>query len=190
MGARLINNPRQTNRGHVDEVLALHIKELRKSGFFNEGQLTECNLRSPGLFQNTLVIVDLRLEYNLRIIIKHGDPNTDTQVIELTHRPAGFNGRRWYFVGASGERAETLFWVDGRFRTRKEAGLTYRSQSIGELDRVLERRRKLEAKLKGTRARGPARGRRRKQAEEVLEKIEHLLTGFGTGIVIRDQNKR
>jgi hypothetical protein len=98
MGARLINNPRQTNRGHIDAFPALDIRALRKSGFFNEGQLTECNLRYPDLFHDTLVIVDLRLEYNLRIIIKHGDSNTHTQVIELTHRPAGFNGRRWYLA--------------------------------------------------------------------------------------------
>ena len=88
------------------------------------------------------------------------------------------------------ERAEKLFWVDGLFRTRREAGLTYRSQSMGELDRVLERRRKLEALLKGTGARGPARGRRRKQAENELEEIEHFLTGFESGLARRDQNKR
>jgi hypothetical protein len=40
-------------------------------------------------------------------------------VIRLTHRPAGFNGRRWSFVSETGERAETLFLVDGRFRTER-----------------------------------------------------------------------
>ena len=58
------------------------------------------------------------------------------------------------------------------------------------LDRVLERRRKREALLKGTGARGPARGRRRKQAENELEEIEHFLTGFESGLARRDQNKR
>jgi hypothetical protein len=55
--------------------------------------------------------VDLRFKHNLKVGIKHGDSNTDMQVIRLTHRPAGFNGRRWYFVSAKGERAEKLFWV-------------------------------------------------------------------------------
>jgi hypothetical protein len=50
----------------------------------------------------------------------------------------------------SGKRAETLFLVGGFFRTRREAGLTYRSQSMGELDRALDRRRKLQAQLEGT----------------------------------------
>src|SRR6185369_11100755 len=74
-------------------------------------------------------------------------------------------------------------------RTRREARLTYRSQSMGELDQLLERQRKLEAQLKGTGARGPARGRRRKQAEEKLEEIENFLNGFGQGLVRRDQNR-
>src|SRR5258705_866224 len=51
----------------------------------------------------------------------------------------------------NGERAETLFLVGGFFRTRREAGLTYRSQSTGELDRALDRRRKLQAQLEGIR---------------------------------------
>ena len=61
---------------------------------------------------------------------------------------------------------------------------------MGELDRVLERKRKLQAQLEGTRARGPARGRRRKQAEEGLEKIEYFLTGLESGLMSRDQKKR
>src|SRR5258707_14845371 len=93
--------------------------------------------------------------------VGHADSATNMQVIGLTHRPTGFNGRRWYFVSKNGKRAETLFLVGGFFRTRREAGLTYRSQSMGELDRALDRRRKLQAQLEGTDARGPARGRRR-----------------------------
>jgi len=121
-------------------------------------------------------------------VVQHGNSAANLQVIRLAHRPAGFNGRRWYFVSETGERAETLFLVDGRFRTRREAGLTYRSQSMGELDRVLDHRRKLEARLKGTSARGPARGRRRKQAEERLEEIENSLNGLGWALVRRIEN--
>jgi hypothetical protein len=190
MGVRLINNPRQTNRGHIDAVLSLDIRALRKSGFFNEGQLTQCSFRYAGL--SILVDVDLRFEFGAQLILrfKNGDSITDRQVIWLTHRPTGFNGRRWYFASAKGERAEKLYLVDGRFRTRKEARLTYRSQSMGELDRLLELRRKLQAQLKGTGARGPARGRRRQQAEERLEEIERCLSVFESGLMRRDQNRR
>ena len=190
MGARLTNNLRQTNKGHTDAFPALDIRALRKFGAFNEGQFTQCSFRHAGLSHVVSVTVDLRFEYNLKVVVGHGDSNSDIQVLGLTQRPTGFNGRRWYFVSEKGERAEKLYLVDGRFRTRKEARLTYRSQSMGKLDRVLEDRRKLEARLKGTRARGPARGRRRKQAEAKLEEIGHLLTGFATGIVRQDQNKR
>ena len=78
MGARLINNPRQTNRGHIDAVLPLDIKELRKSGFFNEGQLTQCSFRYAGL--SILVDVDLRFEFGAQLILrfKNGDSITDS----------------------------------------------------------------------------------------------------------------
>ena len=95
-------------------------------------------------------------EHDLKVLLKveHADSATNMQVIGLTHRPTGFNGRRWYFVSKNGKRAETLFLVGGFFRTRREAGLTYRSQSMGELDRALDRRRKLQAQLEGKHGEG------------------------------------
>ena len=164
MGARLFNNPRTTNRGNVNAFPSWPISGLLKSRAFKQGQLTIVRYRPAGLAHAISILVDLRFEHDLKLVVKHSNSITDMQVIRLTHRPTGFNGRRCYFVSEKGERAETLFLVDGRFRTRREAGLTYPSQSMGELDRVLEQRRKLEAQLKGTKDRGPARGRRRKQA--------------------------
>jgi hypothetical protein len=189
MGARLINNPRQTNRDYVDAFPPLHMRSLR-AALFKEGHRTVGDFQHPSISGVIPISVDLRVEHDLKLIAGHGDSATNKQVIRLTHRPAGFNGRRWYFVSESGERAETLFLVDGRFRTRREAGLTYRSQSMGELDQLLERKRKIEARLKGTSARGPARGRRRKQAEKELEEIENFLDGLVQRLERRDQNRR
>ncbi len=189
MGARLNNNSRQTNRDYVGAFPALHMRSLRKAALFKEGHRTVGVFQHPSISGAIPISVDLRVEHDLKVIAGHGD-STTSQVIRLAHRPAGFNGRRWYFVSEKGERAETLFLVDGRFRTRREAGLTYPSQSMGELDRVLERRRKLEARLKGTGDRGPARGRRRKQAEESLEEIEHALSFVESALARRDQDKR
>jgi hypothetical protein len=182
MGARLFNNPPQTNRGHVGAFPVLDVRWIRKT-FFSEGQLTVGFFQYPGASKAFKIIVDLRSEHDPKVVVTHGDSSTASQVIRLTHRPAGFNGRRWYFVNKNGKRAETLFWVDGVFRTRREAKLTYRS--LGGLDRALKRRDKLEARLKGTSARGPARGRRRKQAEEELENIQRVVNAVGTGIVLR-----
>ena len=188
MGARLINNPRQTKIGHVEAFRILSMRSLRKGAMFNEGQRTEGHLEYSGVSNAIPIIVDLRSEHDLKVLLKVG--HADSQVIGLTHRPTGFNGRRWYFVSQNGERAETLFLVGGLFRTRREAGLTYRSQSVGELDRALDRRRKLQAKLEGTGARGPARGRRRKQAEEELAEIQRSVDAFESGMLFRDQNRR
>src|SRR5258708_26725210 len=189
MGARLINNPRRTNIGHVEDFPVLHMRSLRKSAMFNEGQRTEGHFLYPGA-SNAMIIVDLRSEHDLEVLLEvgHTDSATNMQVIGLTHRPTGFNGRRWYFVSTNGERAETLFLVGGLFRTRREAGLTYRSQSMGELDRALDRRRKLQAQLEGTGARGPARGRRREQAKEKLAEIQRLVDAFESGLVFQHQN--
>src|SRR5260221_9881589 len=134
MGARLINNPRRTNIGHVEDFPVLHMRWLRKSAMFSEGQRTEGHFLYPGASNAITIIVDLRSEHDLKVLLKvgHADSATNMQVIGLTHRPTGFN-----------------------------AGLTYRSQSQGELDRALDRRRKLQVQLEGTGARGPARGRRR-----------------------------
>jgi hypothetical protein len=146
MGARLNNNPRQSNRGHVEAFPVLQMRSIRKT-MFNEGQLTEGFFQCPHAPKAFKFIVDLRSAHDLKVLVRYGDSSANIQVIRLTHRPAGFNGRRWYFVNMNGERAETLFLVDGLFRTRREARLTYRSQSMGELDRVLKRRDKLEAQL-------------------------------------------
>src|SRR5258707_15857533 len=61
---------------------------------------------------------------------------------------------------------------------------------MGELDRALARRRKLQAQLEGTGAGGPARGRRRKQAKEELAEIQGLLAAFESGLALRDQIRR
>ena len=98
MGARLINNPRRTNIGHVEDFPVLHMRSLRKSAMFNEGQRTEGHFRYPGASNAITIIVDLRSEHDLKVLLKvgHADSATNMQVIGLTHRPTGFNGRRWY----------------------------------------------------------------------------------------------
>ena len=116
MGARLNNNPRTTTRGHINAFPALRISALRKLGGFQQGQCS--GFKHVGVFHPALIMVDLRFEHDLKVVVIHGDSLADMQVIRLMHRPAGFNGRRWCFVSETGERAETLFLVDGRFRTR------------------------------------------------------------------------
>src|SRR5260370_20128694 len=107
---------------HVEDFPVLHMRSLRKTAMFSEGQRTEGHFRCPGASKPITIIVDLRSEHNLEVLLEvgHTDSATNMQVIGLTHRPTGFNGRRWYFVSTNGERAETLFLVEGFVRTRTQ----------------------------------------------------------------------
>src|SRR5712671_7601668 len=104
MGARLINNSRRTNIGHVEDFPVLHMRWLRKSAMFSEGERTEGHFRYPGASKAITIIVDLRSDHDLEVLLEvgHTDSATNMQVIGLTHRPTGFNGRRWYFVSKNG----------------------------------------------------------------------------------------
>src|SRR5260370_37176411 len=135
MGARLINISRRTKIGHVEDFPVLHMRSLRKTAMFSEGQRTEGHFRCPGASKPITIIVDLRSEHNLEVLLEvgHTDSATNMQVIGLTHRPTGFNGRRWYFVSTNGERAETLLLVEGFFRTRTEVRLSLHLHSRDHL---------------------------------------------------------
>src|SRR6266403_2053661 len=86
MGARLINNPRRTKIGHVEAFPVLHMRWLRKSAMFSEGQRTEGHFRYPGASNAITIIVDLRSEHDLKVLLKvgHADSATNMQVIGLT----------------------------------------------------------------------------------------------------------
>src|SRR6267378_662850 len=89
----------------------LHMRSLRKSAMFSEGQRTEGHLRYPRASNAITIIVDLRSEHDLKVLLKvgHADSATNMQVIGLTHRPTGFNGRRWYFVSARRKGGDAVF---------------------------------------------------------------------------------
>src|SRR5258708_1765025 len=83
MGARLINNPRRTKIGHVEAFPVLHMRSLRKSAMFSEGQRTEGHFRYPGASNAITIIVDLRSEHDLKVLLKvgHADSATNMQVV-------------------------------------------------------------------------------------------------------------
>src|SRR5258708_23357192 len=86
MGASLINNSRRTKIGHVEAFPVLHMRSLRKSAMFSEGQRTEGHLGYPGASNAITIIVDLRSEHDLKVLLKvgHADSATNMQVIGLT----------------------------------------------------------------------------------------------------------
>jgi hypothetical protein len=92
-------------------------------------------------------------------------------VIPLISRPTQFGGQRWYFVDENGRRAEKLYFVQGRFVSRAAGRLTYRSQSLGVVDRIMHEGDKLQRRIQGSRGRGPARGNSRAKLER---RLKHL----------------
>src|SRR5260370_4931161 len=95
-GARLINNSRRTKIGHVEDFPVLHMRSLRKTAMFSEGQRTEGHFRCPGASKPITIIVDLRSEHNLEVLLEvgHTDSTTNLQLMCLTHPPPAFNRSR------------------------------------------------------------------------------------------------
>jgi hypothetical protein len=92
------------------------------------------------------------------------------QFIGLRSRETQFGGRRWFFLDEVGHLCEKLYLVRGQFLSRGFAGLTYRTQSCGSLERIVRRRDKLEERLE----RG-ARGKVRHKIEAELDQIEEFI---------------
>jgi hypothetical protein len=179
MGERLHNNPRTKNLAYVDQMQALDIRELRKQGFLVEGR------RKRGRIPTRLAPAGLGLIVDL---VKPGDPHVLVEVpggkghqqfIGLRSRETPFGGRRWFFLDEVGHLCEKLYLVGRNFVSRKFAGLTYRSQSAGALDRLLHRRAWLHRRLNGQGSRGPARGRVRARLSAELEHIERIIDLVG-----------
>src|SRR5882757_5689626 len=101
MGARLINNPRRTKIGHVQAFPVLHMRSLRKSAMFSEGQRTEGHFRYPGVSNAITIIVDLRSEHDLKVLLKVGHADSATN---MAHGRA--NDRR-YVPGAEQDLSRT-----------------------------------------------------------------------------------
>ncbi|MES1199822.1 MAG: hypothetical protein ABUS57_00015 [Pseudomonadota bacterium] len=83
----------------------------------------------------------------------------DTQQLELARAPCRFGGWRYYFVCPRlGHRCEVLPFLDGEFASREAHGVTYGSQSEGELDRAYRKRDRLKARIDGSNGRGKPTG--------------------------------
>jgi hypothetical protein len=68
MGARLINNPRRTNRGYVDAFPVLQMRSLRKAALFKEGHQTVGFFQHPSISGVIPISVDLCVEHDLKVI--------------------------------------------------------------------------------------------------------------------------
>ena len=71
--------------GHVEAFPVLHMRSLRKSAMFSEGQRTEGHFRYPGASNAITIIVDLRSEHDLKVLLKdtpqNGAPYRDADTL-------------------------------------------------------------------------------------------------------------
>src|SRR5258705_11751708 len=89
MGARLINNPRRTKIGHVEAFPVLHMRSLRKSAMFSEGQRTEGHFLYPGASNAITIIVDLRSEHDLKVLLG-ACPNSRCSILSQSDSTEGY----------------------------------------------------------------------------------------------------
>jgi hypothetical protein len=82
-----------------------------------------------------------------------------------------------------GHLCEKLYLVGRTFASRKHGGLTYRTQSLGSLDRILQRREMLKNRLHVSGGRGPARGKVRQRIMAELDEIERMIDVFEGALV-------
>jgi len=183
MGARIHNNPKTQNLGYVDHTLALDIRELRKKGFVVEGRQKRGRIPTPLVPAGLSFIVDLVKPGDPHVLIDVPGAKGHQQFIGLRSRETQFGGRRWFFLDEVGHLCEKLYLVGRTFVSRKYGGLTYRTQSLGSLDRILQRREKLQKRLNGNRGRGPARGKVRHGLMAQLEEIERMIDFVGGALV-------
>ncbi|MGH6986762.1 MAG: hypothetical protein ACRED9_07995 [Caulobacteraceae bacterium] len=173
MGGINSGRRRETNRGAVEEHIRLEIRALRGSGGLTAGA---CNsvfsqwLWSAGGDERAcaFIHVDLTAARRASATIRFRfNGEWWRQVIPLVNRPTRFGGERWFFVCPTGRHCEALFLADGVFASRQAHLLTYRSQSMGELARLRQRKLKLERRLRPEDPRRRPRGQNRLRLAEI-----------------------
>ena len=87
MGARLINNPRQTNRGHINDFPRLDMSSIRKT-LFHEGRRTDGTFGYTGISYAFTISVDLCFEHDLKVIlgVESGDSAANYVYLNLAFR--------------------------------------------------------------------------------------------------------
>lgn len=96
------------------------------------------------------------------------------QFIRLVAKMVG-QGQRWYFrEGAAGIQCTKVYFHEGRYVSRRTAGLKYESQRLSKGDRLKVKARKAEDVIIGA-FKGPARGASRERKLSVLKEVRREL---------------
>lgn len=93
--------------------------------------------------------------------------------IHLTTAPCHFGGSRIFFLcPIFGKRCSTLYFYRGEFVCREATDLQYRSQSQSAIDRLREKRKRLEKRLFDSK--GCRRNMRHKTRLRILEQMDEI----------------
>lgn len=180
MGGKGSGAKRSTNAADVEDMLALDLRALRRLGVARPGEcvIDTLHWRIGGL---NAAYVRLRIDLS---DIEDGGSITITgmmpdgrinQHVAIATVPAPMGGHRCYYIcPASGERAEVLYYVSGRFASRKAQRLSYATQGMNDLTAARRRATKLRRRLAGKDGRARPRGRNRVAVARRAEEAERV----------------
>ena len=171
---------RSTHVANVEDVLALDIRVLRRVGALRTG---ECVITPVYWSNRALEASSARLRIDLSgqdggtMSITGSMPDgTITERVGLEVVPAPLGGHRCYFIcPPTGERCEVLYYLGGRFASRKAQRLSYAVQSMADLSRARRKAAKLRLRLRGDGNLPRPRGRNRIDLVEQRENAERLV---------------
>lgn len=158
---------RSTNVGNVEDAIALDIRVLRRLGALRPGECVierirwrERALRAPeALLRADLSDIERGGELSLVADMPDG---TTSQQIAIDAVPSALGGHRCYFIcPVTASRCEILYYLDGRFASRKAHRLTYAVQGMTDPSRARRKVAKLHARLDGSEGFRRPRCRRR-----------------------------
>lgn len=158
---RSIHSGQRGGKPLVEDCLTLDLAWLMRLGPIREGQAASGEIkwsRDGEPVASAHFRLDLRSAETARLILHYnvtkpkGGEMVVRQAIALTALPQHFGGRRWWLrCPVTSERLRTLFLPPGgeRFVGRKAAGLAYRVERLGRLDRPFEKLFRVQRRLGG-----------------------------------------
>lgn len=155
MGGMGSGAQRSTNVGNVEDAIALDIRVLRRVGVVRPG---ECVIDDIHWSKRGLRSASARLRTDLSdiehgggmLIVADMPDGTITQKIAIDAVPSSFGGHRCYFIcPVTASRCEIVYYLDGRFASRKAHRLSYAVQGMTDLSRARRKVAKLQSRLDG-----------------------------------------
>lgn len=177
MGGLSSGRYRTRNRGSVENVLRIDIRQLRRWGYLRPGTRVTGTWRwnrggePSGSAGFTVSLTEPEGGWLDLSFTVNGEPRSPRILIESM--PCRLGGRRYYFrCPKTGRRCEVLCCVAGEFAARQAHRLTYASQSEERLDRLARARDKAERRWRPTDGRGRPRGANRERLIERWIELE------------------